>query len=151
MIKRILNPEDFKSLILDMSILFEEEDASSGHVFLKHDKESIINSFGNKHILAWDMFVWANYNGSKYDAIIMFFNDKSAKFNQKIFSEYLWLSKNPKAGFKLFKEATKYARQNKYKYISMNTVMKHPKSSKVVKFYEKMGFIKDTETFITQL
>ena len=151
MIKRILDPEDFESLITDMSVLFKEENTNSGHMLLEHNKETIINCFGNKHILAWDMFVWANHNGLNYDAIIMFFNDKNPKFNERIFSEYLWLSKNPKAGFKLFKEAVSYARKNKYKYMTMNTVTKHPKSPKLIKFYEKMGFIRDTETFITQL
>jgi hypothetical protein len=151
MIKRILDPEDFKVLISDISDLFEYENENEGHFFLKHSKETIINSFSNKHILAWDMFVWGNHNGTSYDAIIMIYNDKSAKFNEKIFSEYLWLSKNPKAGFRLFKEAIKFARQNKFKYMTMNTVVKHPKSEKVMDFYNKMGFIRDTETFITQL
>ena len=102
MIKRILNPEDFKQLIEDIDSLFEFENENQGHHLLKHNKTTIINSFSNKHILAWDMFVWANHNGKNYDAIIMFFNDKSAKFGELIFSEYLWLSKNPKAGYKLF-------------------------------------------------
>jgi GNAT superfamily N-acetyltransferase len=151
MIKRILNPEDFKQLIEDIDILFEFENENQGHFLLKHNKETIINSFANKHILAWDMFVWANHNGKSYDAIIMFFNDKSAKFGEQIFSEYLWLSKNPKAGYKLFQESTKFARQKGFKYIIMNRVMKHPHSHGVMNFYEKMGFIKDTETFIAEL
>lgn len=151
MIKRILNPEDFKQLIEDIDSLFEFENENQGHNLLKHNKDTIINSFGNKYILAWDMFVWANHNGKSYDAIIMFFNDKNPKFGVSIFSEYLWLSKNPKAGYKLFKEATDFARQKSFKYITMNRVMKHPHSHGVMKFYEKMGFIKDSETFISEL
>jgi len=151
MIKRILDPEDFKILIADISELFTLENEEQGHYFLRHNADTIANSFANKYILAWDMFVWAHHNGQNYDAIIMFFNDKSAKFNEKVFSEYLWLSKNPKAGYKLFKEAMNFARQNKYKYATMNRVMKHPHSYGVKSFYEKMGFVKDTETFITEL
>ena len=151
MIKRILDPQEFELLISDISNLFEFENENQGHYFLKHSKETITNCFGNKHILAWDMFVWANHNGENYDSIIMFFNDKNAKFNERIFSEYLWLSKNPKMGYKLFKEAMNFARQNKFKYVTMSRVMKHPHSHGVMSFYEKMGFIKDTETFITEL
>jgi len=151
MIKRILDPEEFKVLASDISKLFEWENEHEGHYFLKHDKDTIANSFANKYLLAWDMFVWANHNGENYDAVIMFFNDKSAKFNSKVFSEYLWLSKNPKVGYKLFKEAMNFARHNKYKHVTMSRVIKHPHSHRVKSFYEKMGFIKDTETFITEL
>jgi len=151
MIKRILNPEDFKQLIEDIDILFKFENQNQGHQLLEHNKETIINCFANKHILAWDMFVWANHNGTTYDAIIMFFNEKSAKFGKFIFSEYLWLSKNPKAGYKLLKIASEFARQKGFEYITMNRVMKHPNSHGVMNFYEKMGFVKDTETFIAKL
>lgn len=151
MIKRILDPEDFKNLINDVNSLFEFENENQGHFFLKHNAESIINSFSNKLILAWDIFVWGNYNGSNYDALIIFVNDKSVKFGEPIFSEYLWLSKNPKAGYKLFKTATEFARQKGFKYITMNTVMKHPDSYGVANFYKKMGFIKDSESFISKL
>ena len=151
MIKRILDPEEFKKLADDIFDLHEFENENQGHYFLNHNKETIVNSFGNKHILAWDMFVWANHNGNNYDGVIMFFNDKNAKFNERIFAEYIWLSKNPKMGHKLFKEATNFARQQGFKYITMNRVMKHPHSHGVMKFYEKMGFIKDTETFIAKL
>lgn len=33
----------------------------------------------------------------------------------------------------------------------MNRVMKHPKSHKVARFYEKMGFVKDSETYIAKI
>lgn len=151
MIKRILNPEDFKQLTDDIFSLHEFENENQGHFFLKHNKETIKTSFANKYLLAWDIFVWANHNGQSYDAVIIFLNDKNAKFNEQIFSEYIWLSKNPKVGYKLFQEATKFARQKGFKYIMMNRVMKHPHSHGVMKFYEKMGFIKDTETFIAEL
>jgi GNAT superfamily N-acetyltransferase len=151
MIKRILDPEEFKKLADDIFDLHEFENENQGHYFLNHNKETIVNSFSNKYILAWDMFVWANHNGSNYDGVIMFFNDKNAKFNERIFTEYIWLSKNPKIGHKLFKEAINFARQQGFKYITMNRVMKHPHSHAVMRFYEKMGFIKDTETFIAKL
>jgi GNAT superfamily N-acetyltransferase len=54
-------------------------------------------------------------------------------------------------GYKLFKEATDFARQQGFKYITMCRVMKHPHSHGVMKFYEKMGFVKDVETFIAKL
>lgn len=151
MIKRILDPEDFKILINDISDAFDFENKENGHYFLIHDKQSIINNFGNKYILAWDVFVWANFNGKNYDSLIIFLNEKSIKFNESIFSEFLWLSKNPKLGYKLFKEAVNFAREKKFKYICMSRVYKHPKSEKVKNFYEKMNFIKDSEIFIAKL
>jgi hypothetical protein len=151
MIKRILDPEEYKKVIEDIDELFIFENENQSHYYLKHSKDSITNNFANKYILAWDVFVWANFNGEKYDALIIFINDKSVKFNESIFTEFLWLSKNPKAGYKLFKEAIKFAKEKEFKYICMSRVYKHPNSYQVKNFYEKMDFKKDTQTFIGKL
>lgn len=151
MIKRILNEEEFKQAILDLKELFLDEDKEQGHEFLLHDSNTIINSFGNNYLLAWDVLVWANKENEKYDALIIFLNDKSVKFGVGIFTEFLWLSKNPKVGFKLLKEAVKYAREHEFKYIITSCVEKHKKSDKLKSFYKKMGFVKDSETYIAKL
>jgi hypothetical protein len=150
-IQRITNPVDFCCLIDDLGGLFSIEDISSGHQLLKHNAETIKASFGHAQLLNWDLFVWGNKNNNHYDSCIMFYNDKSAKFGSRIFSEFLWLSKNPKVGYKLFKTAVDFARKQNFEFISMSTVVKHPKHEKIKSFYEKMGFLKDSETYISKL
>ena len=149
-IKRITNPEELKTVLDDLMELFKQDD-DTAHQFVKHDVQSIKNAFCYKTILAWDFLVWANHDGLKFDSMIAFINDKNVKFNEKIFSEYLWLSKNPKMGYKLLSTAIKYAKENDFKYISMNTVVKHPKHEKIKSFYEKLGFLKDSENYISKL
>ena len=152
MIKRILDPQEFKVLLDDIEGLFEVENETQGHALLKHNKEYIFNAFGDKSILAWDFFVWANLNSvGKFDAMIAFLNNKNEKFGEEIFAEYLWLSKNPKVGQKLLGNAMKFAREKEFKYVMMSCVAAHPKARKVANFYEKMGFIKDSETYIAKL
>jgi hypothetical protein len=151
MIKRILDPEEFKKLADDIFDLHEFDNENEGHNFLLHDRKTIKNAFAHKMLLAWDVFVWANYENEKYDAVIIFLNDKNLKFNESIFSEFIWLSKNPKVGYKLFKEATKFAKEKGFKFISMNAVVKNKKYHSVKHFYEKMGFTKDSETYIAKL
>ena len=152
MIKRILDPEEFKTLLDDIFILFDMENENQGHSLLTHNKEYIFNASGDKSLLAWDFFVWANYNDEgKFDSIIAFLNNKNEKFGVEIFLEYLWLSKNPRVGQKLLGIAMKFAREKEFKYVMMSCVEAHPKSDKVAKFYEKMGFIKDSETYIAKL
>ena len=46
MIKRILDPEEFKKLLDDLGDLFEFENKHQGHRLLKHDKEHIFRAFG---------------------------------------------------------------------------------------------------------
>lgn len=151
MIKRILDPKDFENLMDDMDELFAFENKEQSH-FLPHKTEYIVNAFGDKSLLAWDFFVWANYNDEgKFDAMIAFLNNKNEKFGEEIFLEYLWLSKNPRIGQKLLGIAMKFAREKEFKYVMMSCVEAHPKSHKVAKFYEKMGFIKDSETYIAKL
>ena len=151
MIKRILNPKDFEQLADDIFNLFEFENDNQSHSYLKHNKEMIKNCYANKYLLAWDFFVWGHHNGKFYDALIIFSNEKSAKFGENLFSEFIWLSKNPKVGYKLFTEARKFAKEKGFKYILMNRVLGHPKSQSVADFYEKIGFVKDSETYIAKI
>tara|TARA_R100001377_G_scaffold78669_1_gene56511 strand:- start:142 stop:600 length:459 start_codon:yes stop_codon:yes gene_type:complete len=152
MIKRILDPKEFKVLLDDMDVLFKEDNEVNGHALVKHNKEYIYNAFGNKSILAWDFFIWGNLNEfNKFDAVIAFINDKNEKFGKEIFSEYLWLSNNPRVGRKLLSKAVSFAKEKEFEYITMSCVEAHPKSQKVASFYKRMGFIKDSETYIAKL
>ena len=151
MIKRITNPSEFEKLIDDMYELFKKQDSVEGHALLTHDPETIKANLSHTSILAWDFFVWGNLNGDKFDAMIAFNKVRDAKFNEEIFYEFLWLSKNPKVGYKLFKTAVDSARKSECKYIVMSTAVNNPSYPKVKSFYQKMGFLKDTETYISKL
>lgn len=152
MIKRITNPAEFKKLLDDIFDLIETlEERNEAH-FLKHNKEYIVNAFAHTHLLAWDFFVWANEDeDGNFDAMIAFCNQKNEKFGEEIFTEYLWLSKNPKVGHKLLGVALKFAKEKEFKYVIMNCVPAHPKAQKVARFYKKMGFVKDSESYIAEL
>ena len=152
MIKRITNPDEFKKALDDIFDLFEYENENEGHQFLRHNKEHISNSFAHANILSWDFFVWANLNKhNKFDATIAFLNDKNEKFGEKIFSEYIWMSANPKVGYKLLATGLKFAKEKEFKYVTMGCAMAHPKAEKIARFYKKMGFVKDSEIYIAKL
>jgi hypothetical protein len=151
MVKRILNPDEFDQLLDDIFELFQQENSTEGHVLLQHDKKCIQANFSNRSILAWDFFVWGHLNNGKFDAVIAFINDKNVKFGTATFNEFIWLSKNPIAGYKLFSEAVKFARANKFSHIISHTVVNNPHHEKVKSFYKKMGFLKDSETYICKL
>ena len=152
MIKRLTDPKEFEKAVRDIFDLFDLENEQYAHHFLKHDKEGIIRCFAQTQILTWDLLTWGNENSDgNYDALIAFMNHKDEKFGERIFAEYIWLSKNPKVGYKLFATALKFAKEKEFKYIQMGRVMSHPKSDKVARFYEKMGFVKDSESYIAKL
>jgi hypothetical protein len=151
MISRILNPKELRAVLDDLDNLFSPKEELIGHQILTHDKESIINSFGNTNLLAWDVFVWANKQGETYDGVIVFINDKNIKFNKCIFSEFLWLSKNPKSGFKLLKTAVAFAREKGFEYITTSCTEKNPQSKKLARVYKNLGFLKDSEIYIAKL
>lgn len=152
MIKRITNPEEYKKVIDDIDELFYEENRTQGHALdLVQDRECIKNSFANSNILAFDVFVWANQENGKYDAVGIFVKDKSIKFGVDMLAEFLWVSKNPKCGFKILKEATSLARKKNIKYLVMGTSCKNPNSPRYERLYKKLGFVEDTHTFIGKL
>ena len=152
MIKRLTDPEKFEKAVRDIFVLFDSENDTKGHYFLRHDKEGIIKSFAHSQILTWDLMVWGNQNSDgDYDALIAFLNQKDEKFGERIFAEYIWLSKNPKVGFRLFTTALAEARKKEFKYVTMGVTMANPNHEKVSRFYEKMGFLKDSESYIARL
>jgi hypothetical protein len=152
MIKRLLNPKEFEKAVRDIFALFDLENSEQGHYFLRHDKEGIIKSFAHTQILTWDLFVWGHQNQQgNYDALIAFANQKDEKFGERIFAEYIWLSKNPKVGYSLFKTAMTEARKKQFKYVTMGVTMSNPKHEKVSRFYKKIGFLKDSEAYIARL
>lgn len=151
MIKRITNPEEFKRVVEDLAVLHEEDIVERGHYFIRHNKESIIENIAHTQTLAWNVFVWAHHNGERWDAIILFSNDRNPMFGVKMFSEHLWLSKNPKVGYKLLRTALRFAKENEYEVVSISCVEKNPSSKKLKEFYPKLGFRKDSETYLAKL
>lgn len=153
MIERVLTTSKFEILADDIFPLFKEENENESHrCGLAHDRDSIVRNIGHPSLLQWDVFVWANKNQQgKYDAVIIFTNDKNAKFNKSIFSEFVWLSKNPKVGYKLLKTAIKFAREKGFEYIALSSVEKTKNCKRNEEFYKKIGFQKDSTTFIAKL
>ena len=97
------------------------------------------------------MSINENIENDKYNGFIAFFNDKSEKFNESIFSQYAWFSSNERCGYKLLATALKFAKEKEFKYVSMDSVTNNPKHKKLQKFYEKMGFKEDSVTYIAKL
>tara|TARA_R100000231_G_scaffold139617_1_gene121678 strand:- start:4334 stop:4792 length:459 start_codon:yes stop_codon:yes gene_type:complete len=152
MIERITNPDKFRKVAQDIYNLFGEKDQDGFHQFFPHDIESIMSSYANSKVLLWDFFVWANLNtDGNYDAVISFMNHKSEKFAKKIFVEYAWISNNPKASFKLLAKALEFAKKQEFEYVSMSAVCKSDKFEKICNFYKKMGFVKDSETYVAKI
>jgi GNAT superfamily N-acetyltransferase len=152
MIKRITNPEEFCELVDQRRDMVPEDDYFESHALdLKHSHESIKLNLANKHLLAWDFFVWANKSEGKFDGCIAFVNDKNVKFDKDLFSEFVWISKNPKIGFKLLKHAVKFAREKNFEIMTMSVLEDNPNSEKIERFYKKLGFLKDSTTYITKL
>lgn len=152
MIKRITNVKDFFFVIDDISELFSSFDEAFGHQCgLTHSKDAVKNNFGNNMLLNHDVFVWANKTKGKYDSVCIFTRERSVRFGQEIFTQFLWLSKNANSGFKILKKAVDFARSNDFKYISMYNTKKNPNSEKYKAFCEKLGFLEDSTNFISKL
>lgn len=153
MIKRIINSQDFCKAADDLSdYLGLAEEGNNYHYLLPNGVESMKQAFAHDKMLAFNVFVWANLNDeNKYDAAIVFMKDKGPRHGLEIFSEYVWLSANPRVGYKLFATAIKFARQNGFEYIQMGCSEKSPNKETVKSLYRRLGFIKDSESYIAKL
>jgi len=153
MIKRIINEEQFIQAADDISdyLNLKGED-NTYHYLLPNGVESMKQAFAHDKMLAFNVFAWANFNSEgKYDAAIMFLKDKGPRHGLEIFSEYVWLSANPRAGYKLLATAIKYARDKGFSHIQMGCSEKSPNKNKVKSLYRRLGFIKDSESYIAKL
>jgi hypothetical protein len=148
-IKKIVTVVEWEAVAKDISELFKEDNEKYGHACkLKHDCELITKCLSHESLLLWNIHVWAHFNGEKWDAIFIGSIRKSEKFNKKMMDEYLWLSKNSAQGMRLFKIASKYAKNQGCEIINTNVAENHPKSDKLKLIYKKLGFTKDTESYI---
>ena len=151
-IKKIVTVSEWEAVMNDIEFYLKEDNEKYGHAFnLKHDKQLITKCLSHESLLLWNMHVWAHFNGEKWDGIFIGSIRKSEKFNKKMMDEYLWLSKNSAKGMRLFNIAKKYAKDQGCEFIYMNVVENHPKSNQLKNLYKKLGFQKDTESYIKQL
>jgi hypothetical protein len=150
-IKKIISVKEWQEVASDVYSLFIEDDESAHSFDIRHNIELITKSFSHESLLIWNTHVWAHFNGEKWDALFIGVIRKSEKYGKKFMDEYVWLSKNSNKGYKLYKIAEKYAAQQKCDFITMNVTNLHPKSEKIKNFYSKIGFTKDSETYIKKL
>ena len=151
-IKKIVTVAEWQAVMNDVEFFFKEDNQKYGHACgLMHDKGLITKCLSHESLLIWNMHVWAHFNGEKWDGIFIGSIRKSEKFNKKIMDEYLWLSKNSAKGVRLFNIAKKYAKDQGCEFIYMNVVENHPKSDQLKNLYKKLGFQKDTESYIKHL
>lgn len=126
---------------------FGNDNGKYGHWGAKINPESLIRAWADCRLLNFHLHVWANKE-LEYDGVIMFQGIHNHVTDEKLWLEYLWVSKNPKASIKLLNTALKFGRENGYRKVVMNSVENHPNSPKVRKFYEKMGWKKDSESYL---
>ena len=153
MIKRIVSADQFCKVVDDVSkYLSLNEESNNYYHLLPNNTDTLKKAFGHDKRLAFNVFVWGNLNNdNKYDAGIIFIKDKSPKHGVELFSEYIWLSANPRVGYKLLATAIKFARDNGYENILMGISEKSPKKDKVKSLYKRLGFIKTSESYIAKL
>lgn len=135
----------------DLENKFRAENNLYGHHGEKIDVDSFLRAWADVRLLNFHLHVWANIENEYYDSCIMFQGVENPLIGKKLWQEYFWISANPKTGTKLLKTALDFARKAGYTKYVMGTVENHPKSSKVRKFYEKLGLKKDSELWIGEI
>lgn len=151
MIQKITNPETFKRMANQIAMKFGNENGLYGHIGAKINPESLIKAWADPRLLNFNLHVWANEENGEFDSVIMFQGAENHVIGEKLWQEYLWVSKNPRAGAKLKKTALDFGKKMGYKRYVMFSVENHPNSDKVRRHYEKMNMQKDSTMHIGNL
>lgn len=152
MIQKITNPETFKRMANQIAMKFGNENGLYGHVEAKINPESLIKAWADSRLLNFNLHVWANEENGEFDSVVMFQGVENHIIGEKHWQEYLWVSKNPRAGIKLLNMALDFGRKIGFKKVIMGSVENHPSSQKVRKYYKTTkNLIKDSELYIGNL
>lgn len=150
-IKRITDPKEFKKVWEDLDVLFQEENKVFGHCAQPISAKCVIDSWAHPALLKNTMHTWASIEDEKANGIIMFLENYSTIFGKKVFMEFFWICKNPKKSFSLLRKALSFAKERGAEYVTINCVENHPKSKRLKEIYKKLGFNKDSETYIKKI
>lgn len=151
-IKKILSADEAEQVSKDLKDLHDSyPDVFSHCLNLKHDINLITKSIAQECLLLWNIHCWAHFNGEKWDGIFIGIIRKSEKFNKKMMDEYIWFCPNGKAGLLLYEEALAYAKQQGCEYMTMNLIAHSKQAPALRNFYKRMGYSKDTETYIKNI
>jgi hypothetical protein len=151
-IKKIIKVSDLEKLSEDIKNLHEKNGEKFHHnLGLIHDKELITKSLSHESLLIWNIHIWGHFNGEKFDGVIATIIRKNEKFNKKMMDEYMWYAENSNCGMKLYKTAINFAKEQNCAFVNFNLIENSIHSEKLRNFYLKMGFIKDTESYIKLL
>ena len=151
MIKKVTSSQEFEKAFRDLEALFKEENTKYGHAYLRIKPQCVIDSFAHPALLNNNIHCWVNFENGFADGMIMFMDGIHPFLGERMFMEYFWISKNPKKSFALYHKAVKFAKAKGVKYINMNCVENYPTSEKLKKIYQKMGFKKDSESYIKRI
>jgi hypothetical protein len=151
MIEKVISAQKFEKAFRDLESIFKEENSKYGHAYLPINPQCVIDSFAHPALLNNNIHCWANFENEKADGMILFTDSIHPFLAQRMFMEYFWISKNPKTSFALYHRAVKFAKAKGIKYINMNCVENYPTSKRLKKIYQKMGFKKDSESYIKRI
>jgi hypothetical protein len=151
MIEKVISAQKFEKAFRDLESIFKEENSKYGHAYLPINPQCVIDSFAHPALLNNSIHCWANFENNQVDGLIMFMDGMHPFLGKRMFTEYCWVSKNPKKSFALYKTAIKFAQKRGIEYVIMNCVENYPTSNKLKKIYQKMGFKKDSESYIKRI
>ena len=150
-IKKILTEEECSLFAKDIVDLYIKDGNKYTHFDIDYDFETLRKSCNHSSLLNWNLHTWGHFNGEKWDGCFVGSSRISEKTSKKIFEEYLWFSKNPKIGFKLFQTALDFAKNTNCNVFVSNLMSASEKAEKLRRFYSKLGMKKDVESYFLKL
>lgn len=148
MIEKITCPKKFAKMARDIQRKFGDEIQKYGHHKAPIDVDSFIGAWSDTRLLNFHLHVWANIEDGQYDSVIMFQAVNNPVIGEKIWQEYFFVSKNPRATLKLLKTSLDFARKINLKRFIMGCVENYPTTPKLKKYYESIGMVKDSTLYI---
>jgi hypothetical protein len=150
---KILSPEEFLRICLIFEADMEEDNKKYGHLYGSLDVNRLQDIvYSDSADLVFSLFhIWAVFDGQTPLSFIVFSEIFQLFGCNKVCSEVHWISRDKKSGLILLKNSLKELKEMGFDYVMLSSVENHPVSEKLRNLYPKLGFQKESETYIKKL
>lgn len=147
MIRRIVTSEDLYNLCESFRE-FTKTNSINHYSDQKFCVDTIYSAWKNENLLINNTIIYANEENNIYDSVCWFVVNRDFRVNKTVASNYLWISKNNKNGYKCFRKCLNLINKKKINFTTVGFLDNSPYSNKIENFLLNIGAKLESKNYL---